>query len=390
MAKRKNAGISSIADDIIKQLEIALEKANEFCEKSTNGQIPSFAHELNKPLLLALDDLCKNNEKASAAFSNVITSLSIKSFLGDKVDIRYHETQIQNQTNKGAGFNFRGVSENIIYPWMTKHEFKCAKSGWQTRTLERPKPYLLNYDENIGYVKKSFLQIYHQIEEEKQNASNALAYIIWKSIIIRESSRIVMAIPKITDVIQITNLFEQHFNYKYNNSRGASRLPVLALYAIYQVLLDEFGRFNGKKLKALEEHSAADSQTGAIGDIEIEDEQGNIFEALEIKHQIIINTAIIQSAKQKIRGSQIDRYYILTTHKNHEPSEEIYLEVEKVKKLLGCQMIVNGVIPTIKYYLRLLSNPNTVIKNYVKLLEMDKSVEFEHRCVWNKIATGEV
>ena len=135
----------------------------------------------------------------------------------------------------------------------------------------------------------------------------------------REASKVVLAIPKIQDVLQITKLFETHFFYKYKDSKGASRLPVLALYAIYTVLLEELSRFNGKTLKPLEAHSAADAQTGAIGDIEVVDAEGVVFEAIEVKHGLPITAAMVDSAKQKIRGSQVDRYYILTTHSQHEP-----------------------------------------------------------------------
>ena len=197
-----------------------------------------------------------------------------------------------------------------------------------------------------------------------------------------------LAIPKIQDVLQITKLFEKHFFYKYKDSKGASRLPVLALYSVYFVLIKELNRYDGKRLKELEAHSAADAQTGAIGDIEIINQDGSAFEAVEVKHDLVVTKAMVDSAKQKIRGSQVDRYYILTTHSQHEPSEEVLQEVENVKKLLGCQMIVNGVVPTLKYYLRLLANPGSVLPVYADVLAKDNAVGFEHRDVWNKIATG--
>ena len=99
---------------------------------------------------------------------------------------------------------------------------------------------------------------------------------------------------------------------------------------------------------------------------------------------------MVDSAKQKIRGSQVDRYYILTTHEQHEPSEDVQKEVEDVKKLLGVQLIVNGVIPTIRYYLRMLEKPGSVLPEYTKLLESDKAIGFEHRDIWNQIATGTI
>jgi DNA (cytosine-5)-methyltransferase 1 len=272
---------------------------------------------------------------------------------------------------------------------MEEHEFHGAKSGWQTRTFERPKPYMLTYDENIGSIKEPFLICYDELETMRQNASVALAFLLWRRLQLREATKVELAIPKIQDVLQITRLFETHFFYKYKDSKGASRLPVLALYAVYKVLLKEIGRYDGKQLKELEAHSAADAQTGAIGDIEIvRSDDGAAFEAVEVKHGLIVTKAMVESAKQKIRGSQVDRYYILTTHSQHEPSEEVLQEVENVKKLLGCQMIVNGVVPTLKYYLRLLTNPGAVLPAYAEVLAKDGAIGFEHRDVWNRIATG--
>lgn len=388
MAKKDNTRPKDLDAKIQAKLDEAFAMAEDYFV-TKNEAIPEFVTDnLNVEFIDALELMARYCEKASGGYSNLITSLSIKAVYGDKVDVRYHQVQIQEKTDRPAGFNFRGVSEGIIYTWMEAHEFHGAKSGWQTRTFERPKPYMLDYDENIGTIKEPFLICYDQIETHGQSALYALAFLLWRRLQLREASKVVLAIPKIQDVLQITKLFETHFFYRYKDSKGASRLPVLALYAIYTVLLEELNRFNGKTLKPLEAHSAADAQTGAIGDIEVVDAEGAAFEAIEVKHGLQITTAMVDSAKQKIRGSQVDRYYILTTHPQHEPDEGVLKEVENVKKLLGCQLIVNGVIPSIKCYLRMLTNPGAVLPAYVQKLAEDEAVGFEHRDVWNKIATG--
>lgn len=389
MARKKDTGRPANLDSEIRaQLDEAYDKAEAYFV-TKNEKIPPFVIDALEPRFIdALERMAKYCEKASGGYSNLITSLSIKAVYGDRVDVRYHQVQIQNQTDRPAGFNFRGVSETTIYEWMEAHEFHGAKSGWQTRTFERPKPYMLTYDENIGTIKEPFLICYDEIETRNQSAQIALTFLLWRRLQLREASKVELAIPKIQDVIQITRLFEAHFFYAYKDSKGASRLPVIALYAIYKVLLTEFHRYDGKVLKELESHSAADAQTGAIGDIEIVNPDGTAFEAVEVKHGQIISKAMVDSAKQKIRGSQVDRYYILTTHQQHEPSQETQDEVENVKKLLGCQMIVNGVVPTIKYYLRLLTNPGAVLPVYADVLAKDGAIGFEHRDIWNKIATG--
>lgn len=389
MAKKTDARPANLDELIIKELDNAYDMAESFFLNKKERELPVIIKEsLNEEFIEALEGIAELCEKASSGYLNVITGLSIKAVYGYTVDVRYHQVQIQNKTDRPAGFNFRGVSEHIIYHWMEKHEFHGAKSGWQTRTFERPKPYFLDYDENIGAIKESFLTTYDQVETKGQNAKLALVFLLLRRIELREKTKISLAIPRIQDVIQITHLFENHFFYNYKDSKGGSRLPVLALHSIYKVLMSELNRYNGKTLKDLELHSAADSQTGSIGDIEIANEDGSIFEAVEVKHMIPISKELVDIAKQKIRGSQVDRYYILTTHSQHDPSDDVQQEVENVKRLLGCQMIVNGVLPSIKYYLRLLSNSGSVLPVYAKELETDKAIGFEHRDVWNKVATG--
>ncbi|MBA3755161.1 MAG: hypothetical protein H0X02_02545 [Nitrosomonas sp.] len=141
------------------------------------------------------------------------------------------------------------------------------------------------------------------------------------------------------------------------------------------------------ELKPLDEHSAADSQTGAIGDIEvINNETNNIFEAIEVKHDIPLNERIVQDADQKIMDKSVDRYYILTTHLTCEPDNSLYQKITNVKSLYNCQLIANGVIPSLRYYLRLLSHPSLVFPQYVELLKSDKTIKHEHREIWNKLA----
>ena len=364
--------------------------ANGIATKHIPTVPPFVADNLNREFIVALEDIARLCEKASTGYLNVITGLAIKATLGDKVDVRYHQRQIQKKTDRPAGFNFRGVSESVIYHWMEKHEFHGAKSGWQTRTFERPKPYLLSYDENIGAIKHSFLTAYDQIETHGQDAKIALAFLLLRRIELREKSKIILAIPKIQDIMQITNLFSRHFFYSYKDSKGGSRLPVLALHSVYVALLSELSRYKGKTLKPLELHSAADLRTGSIGDIEVYNADGSIFEAVEVKHMIPITKELVDVAKQKIRGSQVDRYYLLTTYPHHELSEDAVEEIENVKRLLGCQMIANGVLSSIQYYLRLLSRPGDVLSIYANELETDMAIGFEHRDVWNKIATGTI
>lgn len=369
-----------IAADALAALDAALTGAEGLFAA---GETPSVA--LSDRLQSSLDALHARAQTASAAFTNIITCLSIKS-ARPGVDVRYHQTQIQKDTGRPAGVNFRGISEDVVYPWLSRHRFEGAKSGWQTRTLERPKPYLLSYDENIAHVKAEFLAVFDEVEEKGQSAADALAYLVWKQVLRREEIRITLSIPKTQDISTIVELFRLHFFHSYKGSRGASRLPVLALHAIYSVMVPQLRRYSGKTVRPLQEHSAADAQTGSIGDIEVSDDAtSEVVEAIEVKHGILITESVAADVQQKVMDKSISRYYILTTHANCTPDPGAEKIIENIKVVYDCQVIANGVMPTLRYYLRLLDDPSEVFPAYVELLHSDKAIAHEHRTAWNDI-----
>lgn len=371
-----------ISAGALEQLDAALARAEGIFAQ---GAAPDF--KLSDRCREALDGLHARAKAASAAFTNIITCLAIKSARPD-VDVRYHQTQIQKDTDRSAGVNFRGISEDVIYPWLDRNRFEGAKSGWQTRTLERPKPYTMDYAENIAHVKQEFLTVFDELEEYGQSAPEALAYLIHKQVIRREEVRITLSIPKTQDIATIVDMLRKHFFKSYKGSKGASRLPVLALHAIYSVMVYELKRYEGKSVCALNEHSAADSQTGSIGDIEVKDNAtGEIFEAVEVKHDLMITEAIAADVQQKVMDKSISRYYILTTHSNCEPDDGAKKIIENIKSVYECQVIANGVMPSIRYYLRLLSDPSAFFPAYVALLQTDKAIAHEHRTGWNEVVT---
>lgn len=362
-------------------LEAALVDAkSEFDADSENH--PAFG--LSAELTSALDAINEHGDSAAkTAFTNIVTALCVKAAYPE-IDTRYHMVRIQKPKRH---FSHRSVSENLVYPWLNKNKFDGANSGWQTRVFERPRPYMLDYDEAIGAVKDEFLLVYKRIEEDGEDAVDALKYLIFGQIVRREAKRVNLVVPKISDISTITNHFEKHFHSDYK-SKGASRLPVLALHSLYNLIMPELRRFEGFDLADLELHSAADTQTGATGDIEIKNDDGSVFEALEVKHKINVTTNLIEIAAQKLIDRSVDRYYILTTSANCSPSDEMLAKAKEVQESTGCQIIVNGVLPTMRYYLRLVSDPSQIFPHYVELLKSDTDIGYEHRERWNQIILG--
>ena len=183
-------------------------------------------------------------------------------------------------------------------------------------------------------------------------------------------------------------MFEQHFSLR---ATGTARLPVLAIYAIYLVMIDQVSRYKNKTLLELQRHSAADRRTGSLGDIEVAREDGTIFEALEIKHKRLITEAMIIDCAHKVEGAgyPVNRYYILTTHHSCQPTPEMQKRLREIAGKTGCQIVVNGVQPTIRYYLRLLSKPSLILPAYLDLLTEERAISPEHVTAWREILTSE-
>lgn len=189
-------------------------------------------------------------------------------------------------------------------------------------------------------------------------------------------------------IANIVNLLKDHFSCNYQVT-GASRLPVIAFYSVYKMFV-EFDRYRGKTLSPLKTHTTSDIKSGGIGNIEVLDENGNFFEAVEIKHNIPISPELVRDAYQKFSETSVSRYYLLTTAEpNVDDAEAVDLLVRQIRTRHGCEVIVNGILPSLKYYLRLLSDPKLFLDCYSKNLQLDfnqnTDIKEVHLRYWNEL-----
>ena len=365
-------------------------EANSKHVKLVDGERPQWT--LPKDLIDFIDQFWQKAQgNAESAITNLITCLACKS-VEPAIDCRYHRKPGKGMPQPPDGqnnyFSGRTISEDIVAPWLKNQDFVTSNSGWQTRTFERPRPYTLDYPENIGAIKEEFLHILDAVQSGNISLSReALEYLIFKQIAFRESQKIQLTIPSINSIQTIISFFEKHFFASYSR-KGASRLPVLAIYAVYSCVMAEMDRYEGGyHLAPLQAHESADARTGAIGDIQIFDAEDRIFEAFEIKHEITIDKEIIRTVYDKFRSfPSLQRCYILTTAAvcGGQDADSLAI-IQRIRNSHGSEVIVNGVLPTIKYFLRLLKNPSSIFPIYIDLLAKDRSVSYEHRQKWNEV-----
>ena len=124
-----------------------------------------------------------------------------------------------------------------------------------------------------------------------------------------------------------------------------------------------------------------------ICDIHILDANNTLFEGYEVKHNIPITSSLIQTSFEKLRTTPVERFYILTTH-HHDSYAEFEPDIRRVAQEHGCQLIVNGVDPTLRYYLRLIGSTREFVDAYVTNLETDPSVTFQMKQAWNEIVAS--
>jgi DNA (cytosine-5)-methyltransferase 1 len=325
-----------------------------------------------------LDVILQYSEQAKAVLTVLITSLTYK-LLNPDQDIRNHQVSIPN------GYSGRSFDSKYITPFMKRSKFpSMSESGWLTRALEQKVPYDKNYSGAITpkELKIVFLDIIDNIEKDI-DCKKYLSYLFQGLIIKRNKQSIDLAKPTTLSISAILGLLDKHFNGSYK-AEGASRLPVLAIYAVYECIINETKRFENKKLLPIESHTSSDKSSGRIGDIDIIDEKDREFEAVEVKYGIPITLQLVQDAYAKFQTTPVNRYYILSTA---QPDKDEYIKIEeeirRIKNVHGCQLIVDNIMQTLKYYLRLLTNTFEFIENYVNLLEADNALKFEHKERWN-------
>lgn len=314
----------------------------------------------------------------------VLVTLITHKIIEPTQDIRNHQSSMK------GGFSGRSVDYAYITPTLKELGLpSMAESGWLTRSLEQPYPYTLDYNGKISgkVVKTAFLNILDTIEKKPSTAKNVLRLLLYEAIQLTNNSVVKITLivnPEKLTIENIIHALDQHFKTKYD-THGGSKLPVLAFFAIYESLIKEIGRYKNCNLAKLGSHTASDRTSKSAGDIEIFKNK-ILFEAIEIKLDKVIDSTIVRIAIEKILHYNPDRYYILSYAGIKETEKtEIAVLINQLKLEHGCQIIINGLLPTIKYYLRLFTSLDDFLLKYNKLIEDDTEIKLIHKQKWNEL-----
>ncbi len=329
-----------------------------------------------------VETIVKKADSHKGVLAVLMTSL-VKKIETPTQDVRFHKKEPAN------GYSGRSFDNEYVTPFiLEKFERLAMKggSGWLTRSLEQPHPFTLDYPGRIQdkFVKEAFLQILNDVEKNRGDPEKYLCTVFVGLIALMESYNVNFIVLEKNNrqfaqapqneaitIEDIVNLLRQHFSHNYRVA-GASRLPVLAIYSAYEVLFMANNRYKDKILSPLKSHTTSDVKSGGIGDIEVLDENGSFFEGVEIKHNIPISATLVRDAYHKFAQRTVTRYYLLTTAEpDVDDVDAVNWIVRQIRTEHGCEVIVNGILPSLKYYLRLLKDSTMFLAKYTENLQLD-------------------
>lgn len=347
----------------------------------------TFVQNFNSEQLKNIETIVQKESTNKGVYTALVTSLLYK-IMHPEQDVRNHKVDMP------GGYSGRSFDTKYVTPFLKKKQFLGAmkESGWLTRSIEQDRPFTLEFPGKITPIttKNAFLNILQDVEENSFSPEAYLVLIFNKSIKSKLANTVIINNPVTREnslnIEQIINLLSAHFGYKYS-IRSSSILPVIAFYSIYECLIEEVSRYEGKILDPLSSHYSSDRSSGNAGDIVIRDDNHNLYEVIEIKYGIEMNELIVSDAIKKIMpNDKLQRYYILSTV---EPSSDdrnkfsAYSSDLKINH--GCELIINGLIKTLNYHLRLINNTDKFLDNYVKNLGKHPEIQNEQKIIFNKL-----
>jgi DNA (cytosine-5)-methyltransferase 1 len=298
-------------------------------------------------------------------------------------DIRLHKSEHE------GGFSARSIDNAKTIPFLQSNSlYYNVETHWLSQTFSFAGPYLpdLILKTQPKAAGPLMLRVVNAIQAaaDPVSFSKAVLQVIFFALIDeRNRGNVALEKPQNLSIDQTILLLKAHFMHGYD--KNSPRLPQIAIYAIYQCIMSTMDRYKGLTLGPLERMKAANRKSGSVGDVDVN--RGNQpFEAVEVKFQIGISREHVAEAIQKIKTVSVQRYLILSTSGVADgEADEIDKLSDGFRRSNGCEIIVNGVLDTIKYYLRLIDSPSSFINRYTAIVEVDLDLGYEHRLAWNAV-----
>lgn len=322
-----------------------------------------------------VDEICQCDTNRS--ITRFLLSCLLAKTHQPRVDIRKPYTEIGG-TDCYSG---RSYDEEFVSEFIVRHNLPLnSTTAFLTpafRTKNQP------IDANailVGKPKQAYaalVSLLQDVQEGRIAAESCLTEVIRQLVSMRDSrresiERLFASAQTRTGELsaqQIVEIVHQHLR----QPRG-SRLPVLVVSAVYEVIAD----MTGKTPRDLSSHTAADMRTGALGDIEIVlPTQSHPYTVYEVKARPLRRNDI-DTALQKLAQSSVPvaQYVFVVTG---SIAEEISSYLEDInKKHIRTEFQIFDCIQMLDHFLHFFHEKrNEFLGKYMNLVMQDTAVNQE-------------
>lgn len=307
---------------------------------------------ISEDILSRVELVCRNIQNRAAV--RLVLACLVAKIHQPHFDIRKPYTQIGGED----AFSGRTYDERYITEFIVRHNLPCnPTTAFLTPALRNRNTVLTPDVELEGRPKEVYqaaLQLLTDVHQQIVLPEELLTETVRQLLTVRNEKQ--QRMESLLATLQfvrgdytlsseaIIGLVEQHLA-----SRHASRLPVLIVAAAYQAAAN----YLGERVLPLEAHNAADSQTKALGDVQITLlNDDNVITVYEMKmKRVLIND--IDQAFQKIINAKpkIDNYIFITTDIITDDVRSHTLSI--YERTGGTEMVVLDCIGFLRHFLHL-------------------------------------
>lgn len=273
------------------------------------------------------------------------------------VDIRKPFIQAYAEADKANAYPGRNYDEQYVFEFITRHKLPCNSTTAFLTPAFRTKNIVLELSQSLRgrppELFQSILAVLDAIQTEKASALDVLCELV-RHLIIERNERnarleaLKQGLQEQSDILALSSedtvrLVEHHLALK-----NSARLPVLVVAAAYTAASAKLG----EKVLRLNAHTAADSQTGSLGDIEITLLSNHkVITTYEMKDKPV-TIGDIDIAIQKIAdGASIQNYLFITTSPI-DPAVRKYAS-QQYMELGGVEIAILDCVGFVRHFLHL-------------------------------------
>ena len=155
---------------------------------------------------------------------------------------------------------------------------------------------------------------------------------------------------------------------------SVKRRAMLLAYSLYSLLMD-CDRYKTKFLLPLPLHDpeGLGHRYEGVGDFAISDEDGKLYECIEIASSASISPSSVAEAVEKVQTYSPRRFCLLTLGEI-DPLDKASLQETSasLSRRYGCEIVVDSLMETISSGLRFLAEPSDLLAAYAQALQEDQ------------------